>query len=283
MMRLKIMTDINSLIILLAGILLLLISCSDPSENNNDDNDGWTLTWQDEFNGTGEVDEAKWDKPEYNRRNNDNGPDGWWLKENSYQDGNGNLVIRANMINNRNSDNDEYDYATGAVRSINRFEQRFGKFELRCQLPTQPGWWVAFWLFSSSVGNVDSSGEDGTEIDIMEGFGWTDRINQALHWDGYGEDHKSAVNPLTINGIRNGYHTYGLEWNEEEYIFYVDSVETWRTNAGGVSKVPAYVKITGELSTESWAINEWWANNPENGYFPDYFLVDWVRVWKKEN
>ena len=277
------MTKVNSMINLLISILLILIGCSNPGKSDNDDNGDWTLVWQDEFNGTGEVDMAKWDKPEYNRRNNDNGPDGWWLIENSYQDGNGNLVIKANQINNRNSDNDEFDYATGAVRSINKFEQRFGKFEVRCQLPTQPGWWVAFWLMSASVGNVDSSGEDGTEIDIMEGFGWSDRINQALHWDGYGEYHRSAANSINIDGIRNGYHTYILEWNEEEYVFLVDSVETWRTSAGGVSKVPAYVKITGELSTESWAIGEGWANNPENGYFPDYFLVDYVRVWTKED
>ena len=260
-------------------LTILLSGCSNPGDTN-DKKEGWALVWQDEFNGAGEVDLDKWDKPEYNRRNNDNGPDGWWLKENSYQDGNGNLVIKVNMINNRNSDNDQYDYATGAIRSLGKFEQRFGKFEVRCKLPTQPGWWVAFWLYSTTVVNVDSSGKDGTEIDIMEGFGWTDKINQALHWDGYGDDHKSVSNPVTTAGIRNGYHTYGLEWNENEYIFYIDSVETWRTSAGGVSRIPEYVKITGEISTESWAVSEWWANNPQNIYYPDYFMVDWVRVWE---
>lgn len=276
------MTKLYSKLACAITITITIIGCSNPESNEIDDSE-WRLVWQDEFNGSGEVDVSKWDKPEYNRRNNDNGPDGWWLKENSYQDGNGNLVIVASVINNRNSDDDSYDYATGAVRSINKFEQRFGKFEIRCQLPTQPGWWVAFWLMSSSVGNVDGSGEDGTEIDIMECFGWTDRINQALHWDGYGDDHQSAGNSFEMDDIRNGYHTFALEWNETEYIFFVDSIETWRTSAGGVSKVPAYVKITGELSTLPWAIGEGWANNPGSGKFPDYFLIDYVRVWVKNN
>ncbi|MFC1650269.1 family 16 glycosylhydrolase [Candidatus Latescibacterota bacterium] len=254
-----------------------------PAENN----DGWILVWNDEFNEDGAPDPDKWDTPEFKRRNNDDGPDGWWRKENSYLDGDGNLVISVNKIENLNDDNDEFDYSSGAVRSIGKFEQRYGKFEIRCKLPSQPGWWVAFWLFSQSVGHVDStgvvsSGEDGTEIDIMEGFGWTDGIQHALHWDGYGKYHKSTGKKTVFEGIREDYHIYTLEWDENEYGFFVDGEETWRTSDGGVSKVPAYVKITGELSTQEWAVTEKWANDPAGAKYPDYFLIDWVRVYKKK-
>ncbi|MBN2414135.1 glycoside hydrolase family 16 protein [candidate division KSB1 bacterium] len=275
------MREKNTLIIVFLAIIIS--GCKNPvdEKKKKDPNEkGWVLTWGDEFNGTGEPDNDKWDRPEYNRRNNDDGPDGWWLKEDSYLDGEGNLVIRAKKINNRNYDKDVFDYSTGAVRSFGKFEQKFGKFQIRCKLPTQPGWWVAFWLMSPSQGNVDGTGEDGTEIDIMEGFGWTDQINQALHWDGYGDAHQSDAKKVTLQGIREGYHVYTLEWYAGEYVFYVDSLETWRTNAGGVSKVPAYVKITGELSTEPWAINEYWASDPKRSIFPDYFLVDYVRVYE---
>jgi beta-glucanase (GH16 family) len=248
----------------------------DPVELN------YVLTWSDEFDGQ-TINADKWDKPEKNRRNNPEGPDGWWLEEDSYLDGKGNLVIRARKIDNRNEDNDPYDYSTGAIRSLGHFQQKFGKFEIRCKLPEQAGWWVAFWLHSPSVGNVNNSGEDGTEIDIFEGFGWTDRLNFALHWDGYGDDHKSENFKKTIDGIRDGFHTYTLEWTEEEYVFFVDNIEIWRTTAGGVSKVPAYVKITGELSTESWAINEQWSNDPESGEYPDYFVVDYVRIYQDKS
>lgn len=265
-------------------MITILISCSNPTKSKKDEpTDGWKLTWSDEFNGNGEVDLTKWDKPEYNRRQDPDGPDSWWLKEDSYQDGNGNLIIQCRKINNRNNDNDNIDYSTGAIRSISKFEQKFGKFEMRAKLPTQPGWWVAFWLMSETVGNVDDSGEDGTEIDIMEGFGWTNKINHALHWDGYGDAHKSSGHESYIPGIRQGFHTYTLEWNADEYIYFIDSTEVWRTSAGGVSKVPAYVKVTGELSTLPWAIGENWSNNPAGANFPDYFIVDWVRVYQKND
>ncbi len=240
---------------------------------------GETLVWSDEFDGV-QIDAQKWHKPEYNRRQNSSGPDGWWLRDDSFLDGNGHLIIRARKIANRNNDNDPYDYATGAIRSIDRFEQRYGKFEIRCRLPQQPGWWVAYWLFSHGVGNVDGSGEDGTEIDIFEGFGWTDKMQHALHWDGYGDAHQSIGHDVKWENLREGFHTFSLEWYENIYLFYVDGIETWRTDAGGVSKVPAYVKVTGELSTESWAINDWWSNDPETATYPDSLIVDYVRVYE---
>jgi beta-glucanase (GH16 family) len=162
-------------------IYLSLNSCgNNEDEEENPGEKEYVLTWSDEFDGE-TIDASKWDKPEYNRRQNTEGPDGWWLKEDSYLDGNGNLVIRARKIDNRNDDNDLYDYSTGAIRSKGKFQQKFGKFEIRCQFPTEAGWWVAFWLMSNGVANVDNSGEDGTEIDIFEGFGWTDKLNFALH------------------------------------------------------------------------------------------------------
>jgi hypothetical protein len=70
---------------------------------------------------------------------------------------------------------------------------------------------------------------------------------------------------------------------EIEYVFLVDNTEVWRTKAGGVSKVPAYVKVTGELSTESWATNEEWSNDPELATYPDYFIVDYVRAYQEKS
>jgi beta-glucanase (GH16 family) len=259
--------------------VLCAIGCEKEDPPDQPFNQKNILTWSDEFNGT-ELDLSKWHQPEYNRRINENGPDGWWLKEDAYLDGQGHLVIRARKIDNRNNDDDPYDYSTGAIRTKGKFEQKFGKFEIRCQLPSQAGWWVAFWLMTDGLAQVDDSGEDGTEIDIFEGFGWTDNLNFALHWDGYGADHKSDHIQKTIAGIREGFHTFTLEWTEKEYIFFVDDVEVWRTRSGGVSKVPSYVKVTGELWTIDWAISEGWANDPETANYPDYFLVDYVRVYQ---
>ena len=42
------------------------------------DESQWVLTFSDECDGIGEPDPKKWQSESYNRRKNDNGPDGWW-------------------------------------------------------------------------------------------------------------------------------------------------------------------------------------------------------------
>ena len=218
----------------------------------------WELIWSDEFSGS-TVDVSKWeiigDEP---RR------DGWWMREDAYLDGQGHLILRTKRDNGR--------YTSGAVRTRGKFEHTFGYYEARVTFPSQEGHWPAFWLFSSSVHNVDGSGRDGTEIDIIEKPWTTDLVHQALHWDGYGEGHQSiSQTEIPIPGISQGWHVAGLDWSTDRYVFYVDGNATWNTSAGGVSQVPQYIKLTEE-------VGEWWGNI-ENANLPDYFMVDYVRVY----
>jgi len=71
-----------------------------------------------------------------------------------------------------------------------------------------------------------------------------------------------------------------MEWYPEMYVFFVDGEETWRSEGGGVCDQPGYLKVTGEISTEEWAINSWWANHPADATYPDSFVVDYVRVYE---
>jgi len=217
----------------------------------------WRLAWSDEFNGT-KVDQSKWDvMGDYKRR------DGYWVKEDSYLDGRGNLVIRTKKAGER--------YTCGAVRTRGKFEHKFGYWVCRCKFPTQQGHWPAFWLHTGSVGKIGNEGRDGTEIDIMEKPWRDDRTTQNLHWDGYGKEHKHAGKKSTIPGLSKGWHTFGLLWRPDEYIFYVDGKQTWRTKAGGVSQVNEYAKLTEEIGK--------WGGDITRAKLPDYFVVDYVRVY----
>lgn len=218
----------------------------------------WQLIFSDEFDG-GQIDSSKWevigDEP---RR------DGWWVKEDAYLDGQGRLVLRTKRDGER--------YTSGAVRTKGKFEHAFGFYEARIQFPTQEGHWPAFWLFSNSVNNVDGSGRDGTEIDIIEKPWTTDLIHHALHWDGYGDAHQAANRTeISIPGISQGWHTVGLDWRPDSYTFYVDQNPTWSTSAGGVSQVPQYIKLTEEVGV--------WVGSIQNANLPDYFVIDYVRVY----
>ena len=99
----------------------------------------------------------------------------------------------------------------------------------------------------NGVGRVGDEGRDGTEIDIMEKPWLDDRVQHTFHWDGYGKDHKSEGKVVKVPGVMKGWHTFGLLWLPDQYVFYVDGKETWRTKAGGVSQVPEYMLLSDEV------------------------------------
>ncbi|HEY0770654.1 MAG TPA: glycoside hydrolase family 16 protein, partial [Sphingobacteriaceae bacterium] len=76
---------------------------------------------------------------------------------------------------------------------------------------------------------------------------------------------------VKLTSIGMGYHTFGLEWNQNQYIFYVDGKETWRTSTA-VSQIPQYMILSTELTG--------WGGDPETGNFPDQVVFDYVRVYQ---
>ncbi len=218
----------------------------------------WKLIWHDEFDGP-KLDETKW-----NRLGDSKRRDGYWVKDDAYLNGKGALILRTKKDGER--------YTCGAVNTQGKFEHAFGYYVARCKLPKQPGHWPAFWLMCPGVGKVGDAGRDGTEIDIVE-IPWRDgKITMNLHWDGYGKDHKSAGHSLTVPSLTEGFHDFGLLWTPEQYVFYVDGKEVWRSGAGGVSQVPEYLKLTEEIGT--------WGGAIRKAELPDFFEVDYVRVYE---
>ena len=166
--------------------------------------------------------------------------------------------------------------------SVNGFEQKYGYFEVRCILPDCPTAWAAFWLMNDGVYEADGSGRDGTEIDIFESDCIDDKVKNAvtsnLHFDGYGDEHqKMGAKKFLIKGNPyEEYNTYGLEWNENEYIFYINGVESYRTDFGGVSQNPEYLILSYEMGGEN-GIAEDSSLDKSKTY---NYVVDYVRVYQ---
>lgn len=170
-------------------------------------------------------------------------------------------------------------YSCGIDTSAS-YEQTYGYFEARCQLPKGGGLWSAFWMFCGGVVNTAGEGEDGTEIDIFESPYYKklfkNTVAYNLHYNGYDEAHKMmGAEKFFVDKPYDSFHTYGLEWNENEYIFYIDGKECGRTNYGGVSKVPEWLILSVETVNDGWTkdINETTGK-------PTDFIVDYVRAYQ---
>ncbi|UCU94182.1 family 16 glycosylhydrolase [Hydrogenophaga taeniospiralis] len=254
------MTSFSALIVLL--LLVSVLPSSQLSQTMLPPHDGnWEIIWSDEFDGN-KLDAAKWSYGIDGPRG-----DGLWSKENVFLDGRGNLVFRANILGDQ--------FVGAGIDSYRRFAVFAGLFSFRCKLPKLPGFRPAIWLSTPGVESVGNDGRDGTEIDIMEQPGRSAFVHLNLHWDGYKDDHKTTGTIAPIIGTLDDWHSFTLVWTENEYVFYVDNVESWRTSAGGVSQVPQFIRMGIETP---WRPSRFELDSQTD---EDYFICDYVRVYKK--
>ncbi|CDA89116.1 glycoside hydrolase family 16 [Ruminococcus sp. CAG:563] len=274
---------ILSVIITLLSLLAVKVNQPTiPNPMKKVDLSNFTLTFEDEFEG--ELDRSVWsghytygDKSSVRKGS-------YWNNYMAYTE-NGNLVIPLRYLPDGMGGTGAGWYTAGLdtdADAPNGFSQKFGYFECRCILPKGADIWSAFWMMNDQVFNVDGSGRDGTEVDIMESFNYGNRISNVvqsdLHWDGYDEAHRSnrAKKAYVIgSNPYEEFNTYGLEWNEDEYIFYINGKEYYRTNAGGVCQNPLYLI----LSIEMWGENGI-ASDRTADADPAEYIVDYVRVYQ---
>lgn len=217
----------------------------------------WKLIWHDEFDGV-KLDETKWETPPDGQRKG-----GWWTRKAVALDGKGHLVIKTSKEDGK--------ILNGCVRTKGKFEHSFGYYVARVRLPKEQGHWSSFWLFEGC--HVQGNNWwNGAEIDIYEKFWPNDEVKHTLYWDPSGNHQlREWSQTVMVPGIREGWHTFALWWKSDEYIYYVDSKETWRINPGGICHVPQYIMLSDETDT--------WCKDISKAKLPDEFLVDYVRVF----
>ncbi len=157
------------------------------------------------------------------------------------------------------------------------YEQLYGYFEMRCILPKGKGLNPAFWLLTDGMWDDDTDGGvTGAEIDVFEtktAFegDFLNSVYHTVHVDGYEEAHKQEIQGwFYADDPYNKFNTYGVEWNSEEYIFYVNGIETARTSFGGVCEVPLYLIISVGVNEDVF----------ESEHLPAKMTVDYVRCYQ---
>ncbi len=269
-----------------------------PNGQDLDLDSRFELVWEDEFEGDS-LDRTKWGFPWWETERKG----GFWHEDLvSVKDGN--LVITTayfeeplenyyydNWHDQINFDDYREGWYTGCIETRGKYEFCYGYYECRCILPKSTGMWSAFWMMNDGVSNVDGSGQDGTEVDVFESmyykdawWGAGDAIITGIHYDGYGEGHQGdSIGKWFANNPYEEYNTYGVEWNENEYIFYINGVETGRLSTGGVSQNPEYLILSCEVAGSDGVA---FADRHGTGKISmepgdtAEFIVDYVRVYQ---
>jgi len=191
---------------------------------------------------------------------------GWYgqgekdIDNNPFSISNGVLTIRAERLEQNERDAAwGREYSSGMLNTLGMFEQRYGYFEMRAELPTATGAWPAFWMMPSPyVAQV--------EADIMEGLAVTPNVDYRRAWGG-GEnlyDNAYKIDPT-------GFHTYGMLWTPSTVTFYYDGVAVLQAATPANWTEPMALIVNMAVGG--------WGGEPNELMFPAEMKVDYVRAY----
>ena len=243
---------------------------------------GWTLAWNDEFDGSS-IDQTKW-QHEINANGGGNNELQYYtarLANSRVEEGI--LVIEA-LSEQFTDSQGTRDYTSAKMTTRGRGDWLYGRFEVRAKLPVGKGLWPAIWMMptDNEYGGWAASGE----IDIMEIIGnQPDKIHGTLHYGGVYPTNRSSgtSHVLPTGSAHSSFHTYVVEWDESEIRWFVDDFQfarqtSWSTT-GHPFPAPFDKRFYMILNV---AVGGNWPGSPDpTTVFPQRMEVDYVRVFKK--
>lgn len=243
---------------------------------------GWKLVWQDEFDGTGLPDPARWTF--------DVGGDGWGNHELQFYTGSrpencrredGHLIIEARREAWQGS-----AYTSARLVTKDKGDWSAGRFEIRARLPLGRGTWPAIWMLPT-VWNLGNGGwPDNGEIDIMEHVGYAPGV---VHASTHSRQHQwrnknQRTATLAVPDAGTTFHTYTLEWDAAEIRIFVDNHHyfTSRKDGGDWTSWPFSRNFHLVLNL---AVGGDWGGvkGVDETAFPQRMEIDYVRVYQLAN
>jgi len=242
------------------------------------------LLWSDEFNspdGSG-IDRDKWTPA--------TGGTGWGNAElehytdridNAYiENPNGDagvLVIKA-MQEDYKGDK----YTSARFNTQRKFEQTYGRFEARVQIPYGQGIWPAVWMLGTGGGWPRAG-----EIDILENIGKEPLIiHGTVHGPGYSGAYGISTAYSSPDGrpFSDDFHVYAIEWEPNIIRWFVDDVQYKTLTPEDLPEGTKWVFDHPFYMLINLAVGGGWPGKPdETTVFPQYMKIDYVRVYVREN
>ena len=210
-------------------------------------------------------------------------------RNNSWLDGEGNLVIQAKYEapgatqqygdDAGNANNWETRWTSARLITKDKFDFQYGRAEARLKAPQGAGMWPAFWALGTE-GEWPQSGE----LDIFEGASWRPDANLSNVFGGNDWNDLRMIDGWTDQGVAIGadFHTYAMEWTPDTIQFFFDGRlhhEVTRANMGSDWRAsqPNYLILNVAVGG-----NFGGAFDADSGK-DSTMVVDYVRVTDEQN
>lgn len=235
----------------------------------------YELVWSDEFDGTA-IDATKWSFQ--------TGAGGWGNNELQYYTdrsdnatvSNGKLQIIAKEENYMGA-----NYTSARMRTINKGDWRYGRFEASIKLPGTQGIWPAFWMLPTE--NVYGTWPNSGEMDIMEHIGsFPERVFGTVHTEAFNHTNGTQQGSHYDSAdVETTFHTYALEWTPNQVDVYLDEINyfTFTNSGNGPDEWPfdQFFHLIFNV-----AVGGSWPGSPDGTtVFPQTMEVDYVRVYQQ--
>jgi beta-glucanase (GH16 family) len=182
---------------------------------------------------------------------------------NCFQDGQGNLVIRALRTATGG-------YTSARINTLGRFAQAYGNWEARVKLRSLHGLWPAWWVMGANEPVV--GWPVCGEVDILEDYGWSTVETTVHEPDPLYVGMIQPVRGVTYQDVPvdDQWHTWRMTWTSRTYRFYKDG--TLYLTVRYRERKPAFMILNLAVGGAAGA-------PPVGTAFPADLLIDYVRVW----
>jgi beta-glucanase (GH16 family) len=249
---------------------------------------GWTLTWSDEFDGPdgSPVDNTKWNQETGNAGYGNN------QELEYYTPGTANAVVTGGSLVITATDQGasafkcEYGtckYTSARINTQGKFQQAYGRFEARIQIPSGPGLWPAFWTLGDNIGSA--GWPTCGEIDIMENIGKEPATNHgSLHGPGYSGGHAlTGQVSIDAGALSDDFHVYDIEWAPDVVNFYLDGLLYETKTSANVPSGDKWVYDHPFFVILNVAVGGNFGGDPNaSTTFPQTMKIDYVRVYTSD-
>ena len=258
---------------------------SSTSEAEIPQYDGYSLLWNDEFDGS-ELDMKAWnyEPHEPGWTNNElqeytESTDNVFVKD-------GKLVIKA--LKTKDETGKDY-YTSGKVTGQNKTDFMYGKVTVSAKVPEGKGLWPAIWMMPKDESYYGQWPKCG-EIDIMEVLGNdTKTAYGTIH---YGAPHAEQQEKYVLedgSSFSSDFHEYSVEWEPGEMRFFIDgnlyqTVNDWFSAVEGEDDKPYPAPFNQPFFVQlNLAVGGSWPGNPDEttDFDKAEFVIDYVRVYQK--
>jgi len=266
--------------------------------------DKFTMVFEDNFNGPA-VDESKWQTGlVWGDTRIINGEQQYFVNTqeqpgfgyNPFKFENGDLVIEAIKTPDTFRDSlppvceeedpfgvDRCEFLSGALSSHDRFGMTYGFVEGRMKVGGTPGMLSSFYLYHRYPGT--GVNRHSPEIDIVEYLG----ENPFGDEDAFQTHHYSNVNDGTIQSsptmnhknesgekYSEGYHTFGVLWEPQLIVWYIDGKEIKRITGPQVGRQELNI-VTYLVAGSAWAPTP----SSDDDIYPLQYKIDYIRAYQR--